>query len=197
VRHATNSTHKRTPSNEYTPTQTPLHKSLDLELDFELDTTPDSKACHDSLTGDPGVSLRIVGKVGPSISSPAAREALAEALLAAAANTADSDSETLAILIRLVESTLAAGMPEYNDQSQSLSSWRTDEQLIHEPAMAALLQVRCFRCLPLYLAHSFLIFLLAVYSLVPVSPLSWPANSEATYYILSFTFLAVDHRPYL
>lgn len=80
--------------------------------------------------------------MGPSISSPAAREALAEALLAAAANTADSDSETLAILIRLVESTLAAGMPEYNDQSQSLSAWRTDEQLIHEPAMAALLQVR-------------------------------------------------------
>ena len=103
---------------------------------------PDILSMVNAPVGDPGVSLRIMGSVGPSISSSAAREALAGALLAAAAHTADSDSETLVILVRLVESTLAAGIHEFNDQSQSLSAWRTDEQLMHEPAMAALLQVR-------------------------------------------------------
>lgn len=88
------------------------------------------------------MSLRIVGAVGASVSSPAAREALAEALLCAAAHTADSDSETLGVLMRLLETTLAAGAHEYADQSSSLSAWRSDEQLVHEPALAAMLQVR-------------------------------------------------------
>ena len=62
---------------------------------------------------DGGTSLVIKGSVGAIIGTPAAKEALADALLAAAAHVSDSDSETLVILLRLVEATLAAGLHEY------------------------------------------------------------------------------------
>jgi hypothetical protein len=51
--------------------------------------------------------------VGATVGTPAAKEVLADALLAAAAHVSDSDSETLVILLRLVEATLAAGLHEY------------------------------------------------------------------------------------
>jgi len=54
-----------------------------------------------------------MGSVGAQVGTPAAKEALAEALMAAAAHVSDSDSETLVSLLRLVESTLAAGLHEY------------------------------------------------------------------------------------
>ena len=62
---------------------------------------------------DSGTSLVIKGAVGAPVGTPAAREALADALLVAAGHVSDSDSETLVILLRLVEATLAAGLHEY------------------------------------------------------------------------------------
>ena len=58
--------------------------------------------------------------MGARVGTPAAKEALAEALMSAAQHVSDSDSETLLILLRLVEATLAAGLHEYTVRALSL-----------------------------------------------------------------------------
>ena len=62
-----------------------------------------------------------MGSVGAQVGTPAAKEALAEALMAAAAHVSDSDSETLVSLLRLVEATLAAGLHEYTVRAHMVS----------------------------------------------------------------------------
>lgn len=101
---------------------------------------PDAAAAPGGTTSN----LALIGSGGAPITGPETRELAAKALVAAAAFVGPNDTETLKILLRAMSAVLSRGAQEYQDAINSFSAWKSDQDIAHDPAVAALLfgQVR-------------------------------------------------------
>ena len=73
------------------------------------------------------------------MAEPTTRETAAKALIAAAAIVGPNDYETLKILLRGMGAVLSRGAQEFRDASNSFGAWKSDQDIAHDPPVAALL----------------------------------------------------------
>lgn len=97
---------------------------------------PDFSMCNSSNVKD---FVGVVGSTGATIGSSELRELVCEALITALKTISPSDSDTLALCLRVMDHCLSIGIEEFGEASEGAGAWASDEKWTAEPAVSGLL----------------------------------------------------------
>ena len=86
-----------------------------------------------------GQSLALIGSAARLVGDVNMRDAVAKSLIAAAGFIGANDYETLGILLRVMSGMLSRGAHEFQEATDSFSSWKSDQDVAFDPPIAALL----------------------------------------------------------